>query len=146
LLRPEASAATLIIQSRHPGRPALQALAADAPSRFYDEELAQRKELGYPPFSRLAVLRLSGGAAALRRDQADRLVRQARPRLETLPEPRAELWGPVSAPLKGRDGWELLLKAPTPATLHRALAAIRRLPLAVQLEAQNALQIEVDPA
>jgi primosomal protein N' (replication factor Y) len=139
LLRPGPGSTTLLLQSRQPGRPPLQALAAGSPALFYKAELRQRQELGYPPFSRLAVVRVEG--------PVERLAKQARRVTAASTATRVELWGPVPlADGRGRQPrWELLLKAPTAPALQRAVGSIRTLPLASQLERQGRLQIEIDP-
>ena len=139
LLRPALANATLLLQSRQPERPALQALAANAPAKFYDDELAQRKTLGYPPFTRLATVHGRG--------QSERPAQQIRAAVQAA-QAQGEVWGPipVSKPRRGKPEWELLLKAPTPSALRRIVAAVKALPPALRLERQGALQIEIDPA
>lgn len=78
---------------------------------FYAEELARRRRYGYPPFVRLALVRLSyavddpGGAEALQ--GAGQLLRQA------AREEGVRLLGPAPAPLallRGRRRFHCLLK------------------------------------
>jgi len=52
---------TLVIQSQNPGHYALAAVARQHLETFYQPELKFRAELGYPPFRRLALVRLTGG-------------------------------------------------------------------------------------
>lgn len=142
LLDSAPGSATLLIQSHQPERPALQALATGSPASFYETELRQRQQLGYPPFSRLAVVQVSGG-------QIEQLAKQVHHVTAAPTARRVEVWGPVpvAGPRRlGQSCQELLLKAATPSALHQAVAAIKALPLAARLERQGALQIEIDPA
>lgn len=79
---------------------------------FYAEELARRQRYGYPPFVRLALVRLSyavddGGGAELLQ-QAGQLLRQA------AREEGVRMLGPAPAPLallRGRRRFHCLLKS-----------------------------------
>lgn len=149
LLRPTAGPSLVLVQSRQPDRPTLQAFKTGRLELLYDVEIVQRRSLGYPPFRRLAALRLSGRQAA-HRPVVDQLTALIRSHLATIQGETAELWGPIPTTLPRRGGsaaaWELLLKAETAAALHRSLQAVCRLPLAARLLASHALEIEVDPA
>jgi primosomal protein N' (replication factor Y) len=50
----------LIVQSQNPSHYAFAALIGQDLGSFYERELAFRRELGYPPFRRLAVVTLRG--------------------------------------------------------------------------------------
>ena len=50
----------VIVQSRHPGDPAIQSLVAGNPDRFHREEMARRREAGFPAGS--CVFRVAGTA------------------------------------------------------------------------------------
>jgi primosomal protein N' (replication factor Y) len=54
---------SLWIQAFDPGHPALEALAAADPAPFYRQELAERRELGYPPVRRMAYASAGGSGA-----------------------------------------------------------------------------------
>jgi len=147
LLWPTSRSALMLIQSRQPDRPTLQAFTTGRVERLYDAEIAQRRSLGYPPFRRLAALRVSGRQAATRA-AVDRLAETIRSRLAAQPGEAVELWGPIPAVQSRRSAgaaWELLMKAETAAGLHRGLQAVCRLPQAAKLLASHALDIEVDP-
>ncbi len=82
--------------------------------------LRARRALGYPPFGRLALIRVSHPRLDAARDAARALGRALR---ATLPaSPAVRLLGPAPAPMPriaGRYRWHLLLLASS----HRALAA-----------------------
>ena len=147
LLQPTAGSALMLIQSRQPDRLTLQAFASGRLEHLYDAEIAQRRSLGYPPFRRLAALRLSGRHVPTRA-AIERLAETLRSHLAAQQGERAELWGPIpAAQPRGGAGtaWEWLVKAETAAGLHRSLRAVCRLPQAARLFASHALEIEVDP-
>ncbi len=143
-----------------PGRVLVQSLAAAhyAVSRaaahdfagFYGEELAFRRETGYPPFSHLATLILSANsekAVEKGAEESARLLRTMRQELRS----RVEILGPATPPLakiRGRFRRQLLLKATTRADLHRLLAAFKgrmRASGRSLLPATVRLAIDVDP-
>ncbi|MBX7197454.1 MAG: primosomal protein N', partial [Sandaracinaceae bacterium] len=55
-------AGLVIIQTRSPEHPAIACAAKHDVDAFLERELVDREELGYPPFSRLVLLRLDGDA------------------------------------------------------------------------------------
>ena len=88
---------------------------------FYDQEVPQRKELGYPPFSRLVNIRISGKQKEDVRSQAVALGKRCRTLLEH-DCTSLELLGPTEAPwekLKGKYRWHMLLKGPDRDALNR---------------------------
>ncbi len=54
----------VIIQSRIPDHPVLRMAARQEYEAFYEWEMEQRRELGYPPWGRLAVIRIKGESEA----------------------------------------------------------------------------------
>jgi primosomal protein N' (replication factor Y) (superfamily II helicase) len=137
-----------------PGRVLIQAMAADhyaltrAASHdfegFYEEELAFRRETGYPPFSHLAMVGISGtsernvekGALAMAS-----VLRELRLRLKV----RLEILGPAPAPLskiRGRFRWQVLVKSPGRQELNRLLLQFRS-----QWKSPHAVRttIDIDP-
>jgi primosomal protein N' (replication factor Y) len=148
LLRLTSGSPLVLVQSRQPDRPTLQAFKTGRLELLYLEEIAQRRTLGYPPFRRLAALRLSG-RQAVNRAVVERLSDAIRACLADLQRETVELWGPIpSSPARrgSASAWEFLLKAETAAALHRSLQVVSRLPLAARLLASHTLEIEVDPA
>ncbi|MBF0262144.1 MAG: primosomal protein N' [Magnetococcales bacterium] len=108
---------------------------------FVAREMAFRQQAGYPPFRRLALLRISSGM------QADgegycRVLRAALPELDEV-----IFLGPAPAPLfklRNRHRWQLLIKEREGGRLHRALPGLMR--LAERLAGPRIrLEIDVDP-
>ena len=104
----------LIVQTRYPNLPMIGYIKRYDFRRFYKDELKEREEAGYPPFSRLAVL--------------DIRVKKE-PKLPAFRTEGVEMLGPVPArlkPRKGREtnGYRVLLKAANRDALHRAIDEI----------------------
>jgi primosomal protein N' (replication factor Y) len=79
----------VILQTLLPAHHAIQSILSGDPSRFYDEELAARQLLGYPPAVHLISLSVSGKNVSM--------VEQATQRLVQRLEETAALHNPVSA-------------------------------------------------
>ncbi|MEZ5846569.1 MAG: primosomal protein N' [Geminicoccaceae bacterium] len=129
----------VLIQTREPGHPVMQALANGDRKGFIDAELAERREAHMPPFGRLAALILSGPDHRIVSEEARRLANIA-PDLETV-----LILGPAPAPLtmlRGRYRERFLIKA-TPET---DLPSVLRGWLSkVRLPSQVRLRVDVDP-
>ena len=102
----------VLIQTRNTNHYCWQYVQSGDYEGFYAAELARRRQYGYPPFVRLALLRISfpaedpGGAAAL--GELARLL-QTRAR-----ELGVRLLGPIPAPLamlRGRRRFSCLIKS-----------------------------------
>ena len=114
--------ARVVVQTYNPEHPALVSTRGHDYEGFASDELVSRRELGYPPFSRLAMIRITGPnegeVGTVARSLADRLYERA----GALKLPVSVL-GPVPAPIeriRGRIRYQLLLKGET----FRAIAAI----------------------
>ncbi len=116
----------VLVQTLTPRHPVLQAVAAHDYEAFFAHEIAVRAELGYPPFARLALVRLSGPDEAELAGLAEEAGRLGRPP-EMKPEaPGLELMGPVPSPLarlKNRYRFQFLVRAGEVAARHRFLEA-----------------------
>ncbi len=106
----------VLIQTRSPEHPAIACAARHDVDAFLERELADREELGYPPFSRLVLVRLDG-------PDETKVVTAAR-KIAAFCEEHAliksgtvEVRGPTPAPmprLRGRFRYRLLLRGPRP--------------------------------
>jgi primosomal protein N' (replication factor Y) len=112
---------------------------------FASRELEWRKALAYPPFSRLAAIRLEGAdaqeTAASAQALGDTLAKALPPAASGV-----RLLGPAPAPLsrlKGLTRWQLLLKAPQHRVLRPVLDAAERALLALPRGVRGVL--DVDP-
>jgi primosomal protein N' (replication factor Y) len=98
----------------------VQVAATHDLTSFANDELARRRELGFPPYTRLLALRLHGNVEARVRGAAERLAEGAR-RAIAKGEP-ADLLGPSPSPLarlRGKHRWQLLLRSLEHGPLHR---------------------------
>jgi primosomal protein N' (replication factor Y) len=115
----------VILQALDPGHYAIQCAISHDSDGFYRQELEFRQEAGYPPFSHLASLALSGTseqAVEQRAEATALLLRRIRSELGL----RTELLGPAPAPLyrlRGRFRRRILLKSPSRSELRRLIIA-----------------------
>jgi primosomal protein N' (replication factor Y) len=106
----------VLIQTYNPEHYVFQTVREQDYERFFEAELEARRSLGYPPFTRLALIRLSGPVEATVAQAAQDLARGLKRRLAADPQLNrlVGLLGPAPAglaKLKGRFRWQLLLKS-----------------------------------
>jgi primosomal protein N' (replication factor Y) len=125
----------VIVQTYNPEHYAIQAAAQHDYQGFYRQEVAHRRRLGYPPFSRLVALRYSHPDAHRCRVEAERmgvwLAAEIR-RLGTA----AALIGPAPcfySRLAGRSRWQIVVRARDP------------MPLLHDVALPQGWQVDVDP-
>ncbi|HVA80932.1 MAG TPA: primosomal protein N' [Candidatus Binataceae bacterium] len=119
-------AGRVIIQTRAPHHYSIRAAAEQDYARFVRRELELRRELDYPPFARLAMVRIEGEDARcvtkVAAAAAAALTRAA-PSPEIL-----RVLGPAPAPIeriKQRYRWQVMLKSKALRPMRAALAAMR---------------------
>ncbi|MFZ5470241.1 MAG: replication restart helicase PriA [Myxococcota bacterium] len=138
-------AGRVLVQTYNPeSEPVARVLAHDFDG-FCAAELRRRQVMAYPPFTRLAAIRVEGAdpsrTAGVARLLGDRMA-------EKLPHSSrgVRLLGPAPAPIariKGKTRWQLLLKGPSHALLSGPLAAVEA--SLAQLPASVKVVIDVDP-
>jgi primosomal protein N' (replication factor Y) len=108
-------------------------------------ELELRRELGYPPFARLAMVRIEGAeprlVARVAEAAAASLGRAASPEM-------VRVLGPAPAPIeriKQRYRWQVMLKSNELRPMRSALAAMRAEVGPVAQRDQVFLIIDIDP-
>jgi primosomal protein N' (replication factor Y) len=104
----------VFLQTRNPHNPVLSAVVQGDYEAFAEVELKARGEAGFPPFRRLALLRVSSPSEAEGREAAGDVAALAR-RLGTAAG--IDVVGPAPAPLeklRGRHRFQVLLRAPGP--------------------------------
>ena len=129
----------VVIQTFAPHHYAIRPVAQHDYERFYAEEIGHREPLGYPPFGRLALVRVSATDELAARDAAKALADAGRS--ASLAHGRGvEVLGPAQAPIaKLRDRWrqQILVKHREPGPVWRVAerisAAAEKLPSAVRV-------------
>jgi primosomal protein N' (replication factor Y) len=97
----------VLVQTRRPGSRLFGYLRSFNTRRFYAGELKEREALGYPPYSRMALITIEGDGA---------------PKAVGVSEGGAEVLGPVPAISKqGKKVYKVLIKAPSRAGLKSAV-------------------------
>jgi primosomal protein N' (replication factor Y) (superfamily II helicase) len=140
----EARAGEVLIQTEFPEHPLLNRLIAEGYEGFASSALEERREAGWPPFSRLAMLR----AEAKDSVGLDAFLRTAVDSSQTLKEDAVTVLGPATALMARRaDHYRahLLIETRSRSTLQRFLS--RWLPEVENLPAPPGLRwsIDVDP-
>lgn len=134
----------VIIQTRHPEHPALQALIHQGYHAFVKMTLAEREIAALPPFQSLALVRTEGTQEAPLYD----LLNQMKALGIKVDDTHVDMLGPIPAPMSRKAGklqFQLLLSsAHRPQLqqfLHRWLAEIEQLPHAKRVQ----WSLDVDP-
>ena len=113
----------VIIQTYNPNHYAIQAAADHDFHRFYRQELAHRRRLGYPPFARLVALRFSDPDPGRCCVAAERLGRWLAAEIQRLNR-TIDLIGPAPcffSRVRGRTRWQIVLRGPDPLSLLRGI-------------------------
>lgn len=119
------AAGEVIIQAYNTDDYAIVAAAAQDYERFYQQEIAFRRAMHYPPFGAIGLLMLSGQQEKTVRDKIMQVHAMLTSRLSSQPGPQApgqaiELLEPARAPLfllRGRYRYRLIIKGPDNASL-----------------------------
>jgi primosomal protein N' (replication factor Y) len=130
----------VLIQTYLPEHPAITAVTTHDYEGFVRAELAARRTLGYPPFTRMTVLRLDATDEAAARDGA-RLVAD---RAALAGGTAITIRGPAPAPIariRGRFRFQVWLASVERAPLGAATVAA----LGVKLPSGVAMAVDVDP-
>jgi primosomal protein N' (replication factor Y) len=114
----------VLVQTYRPEHHSLVAAAAHDYANFAPRELTLRRELGYPPFARLAILRLEGTDSAATEAAAVDLATRAR---VVAGSAAVLVRGPAPAPLerlRGRYRWQVLLSSVSARALHAVIRVL----------------------
>ncbi|MCP9464944.1 MAG: primosomal protein N' [Nitrospira sp.] len=117
---PASEGGRVILQTRFPTHHAIQAVFLNSPSRFYDEELAARHLLNFPPACHLASLSISGADRA----EVEAAAKEWRHYLESLGTATLVILGPIPVPARTSRRLarqQLLIKGSDRALLARAI-------------------------
>jgi len=135
----------VFLQTFRPEHEAILAALAQDPEQFFRQERIQREQIGYPPFQRIVLLKLSGTQAkrveAACTDLAEDLTTLFRR------HPEIKILGPAPATLeklRGRYRWQVMLRTPKFEAMRRILE--EKLPhFEGQLPSGVTLHVDVDP-
>ncbi|MEW6388701.1 MAG: primosomal protein N', partial [Thermodesulfobacteriota bacterium] len=121
----------VLVQTYHPEHYVFENVETQDYQNFYESELKARRELGYPPFTRLALVRLSGVPEDAVARQAQRLADSLKAALRRQRDLQSlvRVLGPAPAgltKLKGRFRWQLLLKSYGRQPLLQTIQYLRR--------------------
>lgn len=139
-------AGRVLVQTYNPEAAPIARMLMNDFEAFSEEELKRRKQLAWPPTTRMVALRIEGESADNVRRVAHSLAQVA---AKNLPPPSqgVRLLGPAEAPIsriKGKTRWQLVLCAPSHAAMARTVDAIER---ALQDVPSNVrATLDVDPA
>ncbi len=143
---PSAGKGEVVIQTHQPGHYVLAHVVDHDYKAFFERELAERRELEYPPFSRLALVEFKGKNEDKTRVAAERYAKALRGFLSTFlvlgPSPA------VISKVKNYYRWHIIIKSPRakdPAAvelrygIRRAMADAGRNPSSIRLI------VDIDP-
>lgn len=136
---------TVIVQTRDPSHPAILFAARHDVAGFVEHELREREELSYPPFARLALVRVDAIDEAFAQEQAARIANA----MCGTPPVRAgevEVRGPAASPiarLRGRYRFGILVRAKERRALRLALAPA--VLLRDQMDRRAHVIVDIDP-
>jgi primosomal protein N' (replication factor Y) len=123
----------VIVQTYTPEHYCIRAASRHDYEGFYRQELAFRREQGYPPFRRLAQLVYTHSNAARCEEEADKLYRLLRHKIARLGLSGVDLIGPAPCfrrRLRGKYRWQIVVRAADP----RALLADMAFPLGWRID------------
>lgn len=111
----------VIIQTYNPAHPSILHTVRNSFAEFAESELAEREVTCYPPFERLALLRIQGMDHEKTRATAQGLARRATALAQSQAKyENVRVLGPAPSPLaklRGRYRYQILIKAPDSAVL-----------------------------
>ncbi len=124
-----ASPGRVILQTYNPGHFAIVSARNQDFMEFYNQEVRFRKAIGYPPFSRMLQIKISGKDKDKTRTHAETTGRICRQILVSGDSKcgSVEVMGPIEAPLSkvaGRYRWQILMKAPSSADLQHFIRRV----------------------
>jgi primosomal protein N' (replication factor Y) len=117
---------TVIVQTHYPDHFVFRIAESRDYDRFYEQELAERRRLFYPPRSVLARLILKPQRGQTPTQLADRLT-------AAVGEEEVTVLGPVPHPTR-RGWWEVLMKGTSADQIRTACLAVRKIATHVEID------------
>ena len=112
----------VVLQTFSPEHYVIQAAAKHDVNGFYQQEISQRKRLGYPPFSRLARLEFRHRDPIVADKEARTLADRIQKGLVTENWKQVTVIGPAPcffSKLNGEYRWQIILRSPDPVSILR---------------------------
>ncbi len=125
----------VILQTFVPEHYAIQAASKHDVNGFYEQELNYRKQLSYPPFTKLARLEYRHADPVKAEEESQKTASKLKAIIQTEGRHQTELIGPVPSFFAKVDGlyrWQIIVRGPDPASLLRYIKL-------------NDWRIEIDP-
>ncbi len=140
----------VILQTYSPDHPIIMFAKDQDYEAFYAWEIKQRKELGYPPFSVITIIRFVGRKEESVSRVADDIRLKALEIFESFSELKKDikLLGPAPCPysrLRGKYRWQILLKAKRKDSMDRFLRILFSEFLREGRSGSVRIQVDVDP-
>ncbi len=117
----------VILQTFMPEHYAIQFAAKHDVNGFYERELEYRKQLGYPPYARLARLEYRHADPAKAQVESQKTADRLKVKIEAQARHQTELIGPVPSFYSKVDGvyrWQIIVRGPDPVSLLRDIKLI----------------------
>lgn len=133
-------AGKVIIQTYSPEHLSIVTAGANDLTKFIETELETRKELSYPPFSRLANIRIVGP----KEDGVAKTAKNLAKFIAEISTDHMKILGPSPAPLemiRGKYRWQILLKSASAKALSETLSKIQS---AIDNKPPKNAQISID--
>jgi primosomal protein N' (replication factor Y) len=136
----------VLVQTLRPDSPPVLLAVQGKDEEFWTQELAVRRDLDFPPFTRLIRIVVRGKDEGKVKAEAHRValaLRQAFPGPEG--DGGTEVLGPVECPLAavaGNRRWQVLLRSPDFPRMHHGLTSVNK---ALPTAAGTYREIDVDP-
>ncbi len=112
----------VVLQTFMPEHYAIQFASQHDVSGFYLRELEYRKQLGYPPYAKLARLEYRHADPLKAEEESQKTAGRLKLKMEAEGRHQTELIGPVPAFFSKMDDvyrWQIIVRGPDPATLLR---------------------------
>jgi primosomal protein N' (replication factor Y) len=113
----------VILQTFQPEHPVVQAASRHDYAGFYEQELAGRRRLGYPPFGRLVRLEYRHREVGRAEAETGKTASRLKSRIEAGAHTQTVLVGPVPcffSKLRGEYRWQIILRGPNPVEILRS--------------------------
>jgi len=110
----------VILQTFMPEHYAIQFASNHDANGFYERELEYRKQLGYPPYARLARLEYRHADPLKAEEESQKTAAGLRERIKLEGRHQTELIGPVPSFFAKVDGiyrWQIIVRGPDPVSL-----------------------------